>query len=107
MFASIAAFLVKIFGKNLDFLTGMFSRRVAMVTASLTMMGVLIAVLFAVVANLLNLIAYITPSSINIVMSWIIPSNLNGVITAYLAFRVALALYKFQLVQIKQITGGA
>lgn len=104
MFKAIAEFAVKLFGKNLDFFTGMFTRRVAMVSASLTMIATLIAILFTTVGALFSLMSVITPQPIEIVMSWVIPSNMNGIVTVYLTFRVALAVYKFQLYQIRQIT---
>jgi len=106
IFFHIGNFLAKLFGKNADFLIGMFSRRTALTVASVGVVVGMMTTLFATVTVLLNSLAYVMPDAINIAMSWVVPDNLNELLTTYIAFRVALALYKWKGHQFKFATKG-
>lgn len=106
IFFHIGNFLAKLFGKNADFLIGMFSRRTALTVASVAIVVGMMATLFAFVTFILNGLSYVMPDFMNIAMSWVVPDNLNELLTAYIAFRVALALYKWKGYQFKFATKG-
>ena len=96
LFYNLANFLAKIFGKNADYLIGMFSRRTALTVASLAVIVGMMATLFTAVTAILTGISYAMPNEISIAMSWVVPNNINELLTAYIAFRMALALYRWK-----------
>lgn len=96
IFFQLGNFLAKLFGKNADFLIGMFSRRTALTVASLAVIIGMMATLFTAVTLILTGISYAMPDFINIAVSWVAPSNINELLTAYIAFRIALALYRWK-----------
>lgn len=106
VFYKLADFLARLFGKNADFLVGMFSKRTAMTMASLGILVGMMSVLYVTVTGILNGMSYIMPSYISVSASWVIPDNLNELITAYIAFRIALALYQWKGTQLKFATSG-
>lgn len=96
IFFHLANFLAKLFGKNADFLIGVFSRRTALTVATLAVIVGMMATLFTAITVILNGITYIIPNWLVISGSWVIPPNLNELLTAYIAFRMALALYRWK-----------
>lgn len=106
IFYHIGNFLAKIFGKNADFLIGMFTKRTAFTVASLAVIVGMMTTLFMAVTLILNSISYIMPEFVNIASSWVVPDNINELVTAYIAFRIALALYKWKGYQFKFAAKG-
>lgn len=96
IFFHIGNFLAKLFGKNADFLIGMFSKRTALTLGSLALIIAMFATLYTAVTAIISGLAYATPAAIVIGASWVMPDNINELLTAYIAFRVALALYRWK-----------
>lgn len=96
LFFHLGNFLARLFGKNADFLIGMFTKRTAITVSTLAVIVAMFTTLYATVTGILNGIAYVMPYYITVPASWIVPDNFNELTTAYIGFRIALALYRWK-----------
>ena len=96
MFLAIGNMLAKLFGKNLDFFGRALSRAGASKLATWTYLTGIIAVLYTAVNAIIMGIVQSLPHVLAAPMTWVVPTNTNELLTAYVAFRVALAIYHWK-----------
>lgn len=106
VFFAIGNFLAKLFGKNADFLLGIINRRTALTVGTLAIIVGMMLTLYTAVTAILQGLTYAMPTEVSTALSWFVPSNFNELMTAYIAFRVALALYKWKGYQFKFMAKG-
>ena len=104
MLGSLARLFQRLFSKNLDFFSTALSRSGGAKLLTWTFLTTIVGALYVSVNALLSSIAVSLPGALSVPMSWVVPNNAQSLLTAYVGFRIALALYNWQKTW---IAGGA
>jgi len=104
LWLGLGQFLASIFGKSMSFFVHRFSGALVFKQAQIALIFLMMGTLYIAVTTILGSIYMALPSELSIPLSWVVPSNIDQLITAYVTFRIALALYRWKHTQISKLS---
>lgn len=104
LFVGLGNFLASLFGKSMSFFVHRYSGAIVFKGAQLGLMLAMFVALYAATTSILGTLFVSLPTLLAVPMSWVAPSNINFLITSYIAFRIALALYRWKHTQISKLS---
>ena len=85
------------FQGQLSFWTNMFEERVALRLAWIAFAVTLITSLYAMVNAIIAGISFAMPNWLGIPATWVVPSNFDECVTAYMSARVAVYVFEWKM----------